>query len=132
MFRRVHGTFDSQDLLRARNLVGINKTVAMMPESRANLRSGRERHHHAACAAVQIQDERGPGSVDEFHIDGDFIHIGAAFEYARKARLDDDLNPQIRPVSLEQRQRRCGQHAIAQRAQANHSDPRARGEAVEQ
>ncbi len=124
MFGSVHRTLDAEDLLRTRNFVGVNKSVAMMAETRPVPRSTRERHQHAARAAVQIQDEFRAVPVDETEICTNFVDIGTALENRGETRFDDDLNVQIGTMRFQQREGRRREDTIAQRAQADHGNAR--------
>ena len=80
----------------------------------------------------RFSTSNAPLRVERSQIDGDFLHIGVAFENTHEALLDQDIDPQIRPVRLQESQRRRGEHAIAQRAQTDHVDARALGKGFQQ
>ena len=126
MFRSVDGLLDSENLLGSWNFVRINEAVAMMRESGAQFRPRCERQPHAARPAVKIERKiRGPPGI------ADFVDIGIPLENRRESRLDDHRDLEIGPMALEQRERGRGQHAVAERPQTDHGDPRAGWQPIE-
>src|ERR1700704_2974471 len=122
MFCRVHWSFLSQDLLRPRNLIRVDPAIAVMPESRSELRARSERHPHTSRAAVEVQHQIHMAA----DIRGDFFDLRMAFEYACEAGFHNHANAQIGPVGFEKGQCRCGENAVAEGPQADHGNPRAR------
>ena len=135
MFGGVHGPFFAEDFLRARDLLGIKKAVAVMRETNPNRsrleRSAGHGQRHTSRAAVQIQ--RHPRAIAQQRARArreNLIHVRIPFEDAAKAPFDHYCDAQIRAMRLQQRQGRRRQHAIAQRFQPQDGDPRARGQPI--
>ena len=99
MFRRVDPPVHSQDFLRARDLSGIDKAVAMMPEAGPEFRAAGQREEHTARPTVEVQRQIRAGSPGTY-----IVNVGITIEHTGKARLDDDGQLQVRAKCLEQRQ----------------------------
>ena len=118
MFRGMHAAFDAQDFLSPRNPVRVDNTAAMMREPGTQSRS--QRQQHAPRPAVKIDRQ-----IRAREARPDFVDVRIAFKHGRESRLHHHGDAQVRPVVFEQRERGRGQHAVAQRPQTDHLDPRA-------
>ena len=133
--RLVLGGMDSprnaEDFLRGGNRRVVNPARAEDVESRAEARSGKQRQTRAARAAMQIQtqDRRKltQGSRGRRKHAGD---IRIAFEYRREPGFRHNSDLEIRTGLFQQMNRGGGEHAIAQRAQPDKSNPAACGESL--
>ena len=108
MFRSVDASRDAQDFLRGGNLVVVHEAVAMMGETGSEFRAGERGQDHAACAAVEIEDQVGSS-----HRVAGFVDIRIIREDLGESRLDDDAKLQVRTMALEEREGGSGEHAVA-------------------
>ena len=76
---------------------------------------------------MQIHTQRRPPTPHRLPSGtNDFFNARIAFKNRRESLLDRHTNPQVWTHFFRERNRRSGQHAILQRSQSNHANPRAR------
>jgi hypothetical protein len=97
-----------------------------MREARSNRRARRSEQPHTAHASMKVQRQTSAPARNRRKTGGQGpLHVGIAVENLAEAVFDHDADVQVGTVCLEQRESGRGQHAVAERPQADHRDPRA-------
>ena len=128
------GRSSPQNLLRPRNLVPNRENC--IDDARIPRESARPRPSSAPCCECRRADSAPVAAAirDIGDAAGQESSSMSGFpsNTARKRSSTTTATLQIGPMRFQQRQRRRGQHAVAQRPQTDHRDPRARRQPLQQ